>query len=336
MRSGLFHEDGLNEACPDGFVKVCEGSAAVLFPPSIVRPPAGKTANDGGDDSQAVFYNPAQVVNRDLSICAIELFGRKRVAERVKKGAGAPTGISVLEALSATGLRAIRYYKEINNIKYIIANDMDKDAVDCIARNCAYNNIPTASPSLAVNFDESSIQLVKDTPDAEGKAGCSSHSIIQTGGAIIPNLDDANDLMCRLAVNASDLHEKKRLAYVDAAQAVHPLLQEELMDVVDLDPYGTASPFLEGAMRCIKEGGLLLVTSTDSPVLCGNFPDTCHAKYNSISYKGNHCHEMAVRLLLASMERVANKHKSTLCPFLAVILTFTSAALSVSTPRRRR
>ena len=29
------------------------------------------------------------------------------------------------------------------------------------------------------------------------------------------------------------------------------------MDVVDLDPYGTAAPFIDGAVQCVKDGGRL-------------------------------------------------------------------------------
>lgn len=34
------------------------------------------------------------------------------------------------------------------------------------------------------------------------------------------------------------------------------------VDVVDLDPYGTASPFIDSAVQCIKDGGQLLQTAT--------------------------------------------------------------------------
>ncbi|EPY28731.1 tRNA (guanine-N2-)-methyltransferase [Strigomonas culicis] len=127
--------------------------------------------------------------------------------------------------------------------------------------------------------------------------------------------------MARLGMNR-ETHGEARLALVPPDGAAAPLLQQELVDVVDLDPYGTVSPFLDNAFRCVKEGGLLLLTSTDSPILCGNFPDTCHAKYNSISYKGDHCHEMAVRLLLAAVERVANKHKKYVVPLLSLHIDF--------------
>lgn len=30
------------------------------------------------------------------------------------------------------------------------------------------------------------------------------------------------------------------------------------VDVVDLDPYGTAAPFIDGAVQCVNDGGLSL------------------------------------------------------------------------------
>lgn len=48
----------------------------------------------------------------------------------------------MLEALSATGLRSIRYAKEIPNIEYIVANDLDEEAVKSISRNAKHNQVP--------------------------------------------------------------------------------------------------------------------------------------------------------------------------------------------------
>jgi tRNA (guanine26-N2/guanine27-N2)-dimethyltransferase len=44
-----------------------------------------------------------------------------------------------MEALSATGLRSIRYAKEIPNVDLIIANDLDPDAVELIRKNVEEN-----------------------------------------------------------------------------------------------------------------------------------------------------------------------------------------------------
>lgn len=46
-------------------------------------------------------------------------------------------------------------------------------------------------------------------------------------------------------------------------------------DVVDLDPYGSAAPFIDGAVQAVSEGGLLCVTCTDLAVLTGSMhPET--------------------------------------------------------------
>lgn len=358
----------------------------------------------GEVEDQSVFYNPAQVVNRDLSVCALEVFSRQRRSEPRRRG-GTTAGITILEALSATGLRAIRYYKEISNVRYIIANDLDEGAVQCIERNCVYNDVPVLHPTLHANLPDEAVELygeeTKDEagvlsslplplqtdarhgrgqPPSEGacatrdqdthtdrndkkeEEGCDEaltappRTGIRRGGGVIPNVDDANDLMHRLATHPR-VHgaQPQRLCLVSvpppplptaavptergalavtppsseavcdgaaSAPMLRPVLQQEKMDVVDLDPYGTAAPFLDAAFRCIKEGGLMLVTSTDSAILCGNYPGTCHAKYNSLPYKRLHCHEMAVRILLAAAERVANKHGKYIVPLVSLHIDF--------------
>ena len=46
------------------------------------------------------------------------------------------------------------------------------------------------------------------------------------------------------------------------------------MDVVDLDPYGTAAPFIDAAIQSVNDSGLLCVTCTDLPVLATtNYPE---------------------------------------------------------------
>jgi len=45
--------------------------------------------------------------------------------------------------------------------------------------------------------------------------------------------------------------------------------EKDRFDVLDLDPYGAPTPFLDGAVQAVSEGGLLCVTATDMAVLCG-------------------------------------------------------------------
>ena len=113
--------------------------------------------------------------NRDLSILMITLFGelqkkemeelkekkpkryegilaeRKRVAEAEGRSCpfslllGKPylaeDGLYIFEALAASGLRSIRYWKEIPNIRRLIINDIADAAVQSMKDNLLYNHV---------------------------------------------------------------------------------------------------------------------------------------------------------------------------------------------------
>lgn len=50
--------------------------------------------------------------------------------------------------------------------------------------------------------------------------------------------------------------------------------ENKSFDVIDLDPYGTAAPFIDAAVQSVSDGGLLCVTCTDLAVLAGtNYPE---------------------------------------------------------------
>ena len=83
---------------------------------------------------------------------------------------------------------------------------------------------------------------------------------------------------------------------------------EKRFDVLDLDPYGAPTPFLDGAVQAVSEGGLLCVTATDMAVLCGKNSEVCYSKYGVMSMRGlPSCHEFAIRAVLAAIESAANR-----------------------------
>ena len=49
-------------------------------------------------------------------------------------------------------------------------------------------------------------------------------------------------------------------------------------------------------------------------VLCGNNGEACWSKYGSYPLHRPYCHEMALRILLASLEAHANRHKRYIVP----------------------
>ena len=68
-----------------------------------------------------------------------------------------------------------------------------------------------------------------------------------------------------------------------------------------------------------------LVAASDAQscgaVLCGNNGEACWAKYGSYPLHRSYCHEMALRILLASIESHANRYKRHIVPVKAVLTT---------------
>lgn len=232
-------------------VKITEGTTAIFT------------------EGQGLFYNPVQQFNRDLSICVLsaysqlfqseiklkkstvnetvisenvegqigiklevqKLYIRSRERQQTNCAFLIKTGLTILEALSATGLRSIRYAKEVPGIKTIIANDLSLKAVESIRENVKNNNVEHL---------------------------------------VVPNSSDAKTLMY------TSISEEKRF------------------NVIDLDPYGSPTRFLDAAVQSICDGGLLLITATDMAVFSGSTPEACYVKYGSIPLKTKCCHEMVI------------------------------------------
>ncbi|KAF5290522.1 hypothetical protein FQA39_LY03626 [Lamprigera yunnana] len=209
--------------------------------------------------SGKVFYNPVQEFNRDLSIAVLNAFSKEYCTATTEPGVKCENGITVLEALAATGLRSIRYAKEVGGIKNIVANDISRKAVADMKRNIADNHV--------------------------------------------------EDLVTASEYDATMLMYEHRS-------------KENQFDVIDLDPYGCPSRFLDSAVQAVKEGGLLLVTATDMAVLAGNAPETCYSKYGSISLRMKNCHEMALRILLHCIESHANRYGRYIEPLLSISADF--------------
>uniref|UniRef100_A0A453IE63 tRNA (guanine(26)-N(2))-dimethyltransferase n=1 Tax=Aegilops tauschii subsp. strangulata TaxID=200361 RepID=A0A453IE63_AEGTS len=144
----------------------------------------------------------------------------------------------VLEALAASGLRSLRYAREVDGLGKVVALDNDKASIEACKRNIKFN-------------------------------GASAISKVEA------HLADAR---------------------------VYMLTHPKEFDVVDLDPYGSPSVFLDSAVQAVADGGLLMCTATDLAVLCGTNGEVCYSKYGSYPVKGKYCHEMALRILLACIE----------------------------------
>lgn len=168
--------------------------------------------------------------------------------------------VEIIEALSASGLRAIRYASEIPTAKVVYANDFSESAVKSIKHNAEYSKVSSL---------------------------------------IVPNQGDANMFM---------------YTHKPAKENVH---------VVDLDPYGSATPFIDAALQCVKDDGLLLVTCTDLSVLAGNgYPEKCFAQYGGQTLYSDACHESALRLVLGMISNTAARYGMAIEPLLSLSIDF--------------
>ncbi len=79
-------------------------------------------------------------------------------------------------------------------------------------------------------------------------------------------------------------------------------------DVVDLDPFGSPAPFLDSAIRGASNNALISLTATDMPPLCGIRPSAALRKYGGRPLRTEYCHELAVRLLIASLVLASARH----------------------------
>jgi tRNA (guanine26-N2/guanine27-N2)-dimethyltransferase len=78
-------------------------------------------------------------------------------------------------------------------------------------------------------------------------------------------------------------------------------------DVVDVDPFGSPVPYLDSAVRALRNKGLLAATATDLAPLCGVHAKACVRKYGGRPLRTEYCQELAVRLLAGCMATVAAK-----------------------------
>lgn len=173
--------------------------------------------------------------------------------------------LRILDALSATGLRALRYASELPIPTQVVANDLVPAATNAIKLNVSHNRL--------------------------------THAITATTS------------------NAQAHMYSAAFAFNEHAYGRY--------DVIDLDPYGTAVPFIEPALLALNDNGLLCVTCTDAGVFNSmGYLEKTYSLYGGIPVKGFHAHEAGLRLILHSIATSAAKHGLSIEPLLSLSIDF--------------
>uniref|UniRef100_A0A672YYQ8 tRNA (guanine(26)-N(2))-dimethyltransferase n=1 Tax=Sphaeramia orbicularis TaxID=375764 RepID=A0A672YYQ8_9TELE len=262
---------------------VKEGKASILFP----------SANE-------VFYNPVQEFNRDLTCAVITEFARDLLVQRGVKVVVPGEKERVVVSLSEEAEQT----------------DGQKDQADG----------QTDEPALTATVGE---KCERGLRVLEGLAASGLRSV--RFALEVPGLQSvtANDFSTKAAALIS---RNARYNGVDhllqaSCQDASMLMYEkrgkkERYDVIDLDPYGSPATFLDAAVQAVADGGLLCITCTDMAVMAGNSGETCYSKYGSVSIKAKYCHEMALRIILHSLDQRAAVYQRYIHPLLSVSVDF--------------
>ena len=81
----------------------------------------------------------------------------------------------------------------------------------------------------------------------------------------------------------------------------------ERASIVDIDPFGSPSRYIDCAIRATMHGGMLSLTATDLQVLHGLFNKAAKRRYYGTPIKTEFSNEIAIRLILGCVSFVAGR-----------------------------
>lgn len=102
---------------------IVEGGIKIILPNKV-------DDDDIPRKSEEVFYNPKQIFNRDISVLCLKTYIDNFISKK---------DLILCDAFSASGIRGLRYGKEIDNLAKIILNDVSPKAISLIEKNVEIN-----------------------------------------------------------------------------------------------------------------------------------------------------------------------------------------------------
>ncbi len=117
-----------------------------------------------------------------------------------------------------------------------------------------------------------------------------------------------------LEINGSSYKELLRNLELNALEpktALNTSIQEfanttkSRFDFIDLDPFGGVTPYIYDLVKIATDGSYLMVTATDTAVLCGAEEKACLRLYGAKPMHNELCHEVGMRILISYIANVA-------------------------------
>ncbi|XP_074544760.1 tRNA (guanine(26)-N(2))-dimethyltransferase [Halichoeres trimaculatus] len=276
-------EKTLSKGLLPGETVVKEGKASILFP----------NANE-------VFYNPVQEFNRDLTCAVITEFSREVLAQRGVKVVVPGEKERVVVSLSEETNEADAQTEQKNGA------EKEPTVTATVGEKCEHGL------RVLEGLAASGLRSVRFALEVPGLQSITANDFSSKAAALIARNAQYNGVNHLLQASCKD-----------ASMLMYEMRgKKERYDVIDLDPYGSPSAFLDSAVQAVSEGGLLCITCTDMAVMAGNSGETCYSKYGSVSIKAKYCHEMALRIILHSLDQRAAVYQRYIQPLLSVSVDF--------------
>jgi len=178
------------------------------------------------------------------------------------------------------------------------------------------------NPAMELNRDLAVLALQtyqkmvgRDVSVCEPLAGCGIRGVrfaMEVEGVRKIFLGDINPKATELAqinVKRNKLSKIVQVANEDANLLLSRYAApRKRFDFIDIDPFGSPAPYMDSAVRALRDGGFLALTATDMAPLCGVHPRAGVRKYGGKPLRTDYCHELAVRLLIGCLTMTAAKH----------------------------
>ncbi len=184
-----------------------------------------------------------------------------------------------------------------------------------------YNQAMAFNRSLSCLFISSALNELK-TKKATIFDGYSATGIRGIRYAIECNVPIKKVVLCEANDDAMPYLEKNiklnKLRNATIAHSdVNKFLAKRKFDVIELDPFGSPLPALDSAFSALNVPGILSLTFTDLANLCGGKRDQvakCIKEYQAKPMRCIFSHELALRIALGKVARVASEHRLSVEP----------------------
>ncbi|KAI0172279.1 dimethylguanosine tRNA methyltransferase [Hypoxylon sp. FL1284] len=190
---------------------------------------------------------------------------------------------TILDALSATGLRALRYAQELPFVTSVTANDLSPSAVEAIKRNAQHNGVDSKVNATS------------------GDARMHMYSLLTRREA---------------GEQSKGKHNKK-----SPKQNQSQSQKYDVIDLDPYGTAATFFDAAINAVR--DDGGLLCVTCTDSGVWASHgYPEKTFALYGGVPAKAYFSHEVGLRLILNGLASTGARYGLAIEPLLSLSIDY--------------